>query len=322
MTNALLEGQRGTVDKDALLGRILWYTVPMTTCLDPKIVGQVMKDLGFTRRIPSPPAESDVFRRVTAKAERKKIPVDGTNHFENWLIREVNDKRDNTLVRRIVVETVDPEGKTLSYDQIVDVEFSYDPTVKPNRGIMTVNWINGFDEHTHPRAAELVEEIQSEFARWKDMYHEGVMRHWIKQTIIDMGATSVRPTGGIYFLEEKFAGKVEALETFISDHFPQNAECHSVEIPDTKKQREMIRRAIIAETTGAMDDMMVKIAEVKASGKLTPKKQLAMISEVKKLENKIGNYSKLLESDLSAIRSRGRLLQGLVSGLSTGGADD
>lgn len=313
---ALLSAQQGTVEKEALLGRILWYSVPTATCLDPKIVADKLKDLGLTRRIPGLPAESNVFRRVTADAERHGIPVDGSDDkFENVMVRPVNAKKDNTLVRRIVVETVDPSGRRLDYEQVVDIEFTYDATVIPNKGVMHVQWINGFTAVTHPRAAEVIDEIRSEFDRWKGMFDDGKMRHFVKQTIIEFGATSVRPTGGIYFLEEKYAGQVESLETFINDLFPPGAECHSVEIPDTRKQREMVKRAIEAETTGAIEAMMVEVSEIKAEGSLTPKQLVAMLGKVKKLEQKMGNYSRLLETDMKAIENRTRLLKGMVSGL-------
>lgn len=317
-----LDRQKGTVPTEALLGRILWYSVPTATCLDPKIVAE-LTDLGFTRKIPTIPSESDVFRRVTVRAERKNIPVEDTDQSENWLLRVVNARNENTLTRRLVVEHVDPSGRLvrqedgLDYKQILDIDFEIDTSVSPNKGVIKVHWINGFSPTTHPRAQLIVDEIRAEFDRWKGQFHDAIMRHWIKQTILGFGATSVRPTGGIYFLKEEFASQVEALETFITNHFPPGGECNSVEIPDTKKQREMVRRAIEAETTGAIEAMMVEVNEIKASGKLTAKQHVAMLARVKKLDAKMDDYSALLETDLSAVRTRSRLLHGMVSGLAS-----
>lgn len=311
----ILAAQQGTVDKEALLGRLLWYSVPTATCLEPKMVGTELKDLGFTRRIPGIPSESNVFRRVTTHAERHKVPVPGrTDVFENALVRSLD--KGNTLIRHVVIETVDPNGRRLEYVQPVDIEFKYDTTVSPNVGVMKVAWINGYSPLTHPLADHVVQEIKSEFSRWKGMFHDAIMRHWIKQTIIDMGATSVRPTGGIYFLEEKYAGQVEALESFITKHFPPGGECHSVEIPDTAKQREMVRRAIEAETTGAVEAMMAEVAELKASGKLTSKRYLEINLRVKNIRKKMEDYGKLLQRDMSAINSRVEILAGMTKGLS------
>ncbi len=318
MNTTVLDSQKGKVDRDALLGCILWYSVPTATCLDPKLVTDKLKDLGFTRKVPGLPAESNVFRRVTRDAVRSRIPVDGSDdQFENVMVREVNAKRDNTLVRRIVVETVDPSGRRLDYEQVVDIEFQYDPTVIPNRGVTSVHWLNGFTSATHPRAQEVIEEIKYEFQRWKGMFDDAQMRNWIRQSIVDMGATAVRPTGGIYFLEAKYMGQVDALTTFINDLFPSGAECHSVEIPDTDKQREMVKRAIEAETTGAIEDMMSRVDELKKEGKLTPKKYVAMLAEVQALEEKMANYADLLRTDISAVSNRTRILKGMVSGLSS-----
>jgi hypothetical protein len=317
-----LAAQQGTVDKEALLGRILWYSVPSATRLDPKLVTTELQGLGFTRKIPNIPADSDVFRRVSANAERRKVPIPDPNkadaflpgQFENWMIRDFTAKGD-ALGKRIVCEVVDTQGKRLSYEQIVDLTF-INPSQPGGSSTIKVDWINGWNAVNQQRAQQVVDTVLSEFKAWKGQFHDAVMRHWIKQTILGMGATAVRPTGGIYFLKEEFAGQVEALETFITDHFPPGGECHSVEIPDTSKQREMVQRAIEAETTGVVEQMMLEIADVKKAGKLTPKKFEEMNKRVREVEHKIADYSKLLETDLKAVNTRVELLAGMAKGLS------
>lgn len=317
-----LAAQQGTVDKDALLGRILWYSVPSATRLDPQLVTTELQGRGFTRKIPNVPADSDVFRRVSINAERRKVPIPDPNkkdaflpgQFENWMIRDFTAKGD-ALGKRIVCEVVDTNGKRLSYNQIVDLTFV--PASQPGgSSVIKVDWINGFNAANQTRAQEVVDDVLSGFKRWKGKFHDAVMRHWIKQTILSMGATAVRPTGGIYFLKEEFASQVEALESFIVDHFPPGGECHSVEIPDTSKQREMVKKAIEAETTGAVEQMMLEISEVKKAGKLTPKKFEEMNKRVREVENKIADYSKLLETDLKTVNTRVELLAGMTKGLS------
>lgn len=323
-THTLLDTQRGQVASEGLLGRLLWYSVPVSTRLDPQAVAVRLKELGFTRRIPTTPSESNLFRRVTAKdQERRNLPVVGhDDQFENVLIRPVNGRSDNVLVRRIVVERVDPNGRRIKSDdgldfiQVVDIEFEWDTTVSPNKGVLSVHWINGWNATTHPQAAELVDHIKSEFQNWKGMFHDAIMRHWIKQTILDMGAVAVRPTGGIYFLEEKYAHRLEALEMFIDEMMPPEADCHSLEIPDNRKQRAMVKRAIEAETLGAIETMMAKISQIRQDGKLTPKLYLQMTAEVSAMEKKMASYSSLLEADLHAVETRTQILRGMVSGLS------
>lgn len=310
----VLDAQQGA-DTSGLLGRFMWYSVPTSTCLDPKIT-QELVDQGFTKKLPHVPADSDVFRRATVQAERKKVPVNGQDdQFENWMVREVSAKNDDTMIRRIVVETVDPSGKRLDYEQIVDVEFTVDKTVTPPVTSIRTKWINGFNPTTHPRAKGVVDDVYSYYHKFKGMFHDAIMRHWIKQTILGFGATSVRPTGGIYFLEEKYAGPVDALEKFIDTHFPAGADCVCVEIPDTNKQREVIRKAIEKETTGAVESLMAEIADRKASGKITPKQIAEITKKVKAIEAKMGNYSKLLERNMSAVQTRVELLAGMVKGL-------
>lgn len=169
-------------------------------------------------------------------------------------------------------------------------------------------WLDGHNEVEYPTAKDIMAEVAVQFSKWKGKVHDAVIRLWIRHTILDMGATPVRPSGGIYFLEERYADQVEALEKFCAEVLPQGGECHSVEIPDNDKQREMIRRAIENETTGAIERKMAEIAEIRKAGRLSADKYTEMLMEISELEKKVKGYAGLLERDLSEVESRLELL--------------
>lgn len=364
MSVALLDQQKGKVDRSALLGRIMWYTVPENTMLDYTEVINELMAVGLNRHLPGQPADSDVFRRVSKNAERRRVQRSATE-FENWMMRDVASRNEDTITRRIVVEVVDSKGRRLQYEQVADIEFER-PFVIPDRTVEFVNkladidrkiaalppsarsrreklriqrvnvtqrrdncpapvnrpaklrfvWLNGFGPVSHPTAQEIMEDVERNFLQWRGMLSDQAMREWIRRQVIRMGATAVRPSGGIYFLQEQFANDVEALEAFVKKMLPVGADCHSVEIPDTDKQREMVHKAIENETIGAIESMMVEIANVRQEGKLTPKRYLAMLSEIRILENKMNGYSKLLQKDMDKVRIRLQLLDQTAKGLS------
>ena len=362
-TVAVLDDQKGKVDRSALLGRLMWYSVPESTILDYGAVISELTSLGLTKALPRYPADHDVFRRASKSAERRKVQRSDTE-FENWMIRDVASRSDDTITRRIVVEVVDRKGRRLSYEQIADIEFER-PLNVPDRSAefaakignvddkiaalgpgahtqrqklreyrlsliqrrdslptpvqrpakINFAWLNGFDDLSHPTAKEIMAECQVSFSRWRGKLGDQAIREWIRKQILIMGATPVRPSGGVYFLEERYADNVEAMETFVEKMLPPGGDCHSVEIPNNDKQREMVRRAIEAETIGEIERMMVEIANVRRAGKLTPKRHLAMLSEVRILEKKMANYSKLLEKDLGTLSIRLKLLDASAKGL-------
>lgn len=311
MTITILENQKGKVDRDALLGRLMWYSVPENTMLHHEEVVKKLTELGLDKALPSYPEDYNVFRRVSKKTERRKVQRPGNpNEFENWMIRDVASRGEDIITRRIVVEVVDPKGRRLNYEQVADVEF--------DRNLKRINfvWLNGCNEYSHPTAKEMMAELQVEYFRWRGQLNDQAIREWLRRSVLAMGATPVRPSGGVYFLEESHADKVEALEQFVADTLPAGGECHSVQIPDNDKQREMVRRAIESETTGAIEAMLTEIAKVKKEGRLTPKRYLELLAEVSALESKMNGYSKLLEKDLGSVSSRLQLLHMQTKSLS------
>lgn len=274
-----------------------------------------MEKVGLNRSLPGFPRDHDVYRRVTKDAERRKVPHNGhQDQFENWLVRDVASRGENVITRRIVCEVVDPAGRKLAYAQVADIEFVRPQVGQTNGTVWNVPsrlnfvWLDGNNEISHPTAKAIMAEVAVQFSKWRGKLGDQAMRQWIRRTILDMGATPVRPSGGIYFLEEKFADQVEALEAFCAEVLPQGGECHSVEIPDNDKQREMIRRSIEQETIGLIERKMVEIAEIRKSGKLTPDKYTEMLIEISEVQKKVGGYKGLLEKDLSALESRLELL--------------
>ena len=378
MTTTLLDSQKGTLDRDALLGRILWYTVPEATSVDHKTVVDELIARGLSQALPLHPEDHNVFKRATTSATRTKVPVPNSTDFENWLIRDIAARNDTVLNRRIVVEVVNPQGRKLSYHQVAEIEFER-PILIPDRSqefadklaeidgkiaalspgahtrraqlleyrLNTVKrrdncptpmnkparlrfvWllntdkdtVNGippgapFSELSHPTAKEIMADVQVYFARWRGKLNDQAMREWIRKEILAMGATPVRPSGGIYFLEERYADKVEALETFVKEVLPADGECHSVEIPNNDKQREMVQRAIENETIGEIERKMTEFAKIRQEGHLTEKAFLEHVSEVRILEDKMNNYTKLLEKDMSKVQNRLRLLNAQAQSL-------
>lgn len=169
-------------------------------------------------------------------------------------------------------------------------------------------WLDGANEISYPTAKDIMGEVGVQFSKWKGKVHDATIRVWIRKTIMDMGATPCRSSGGIYFLEEAYADQVEALEKFCADVLPPGGECHSVEIPNSDKQVEMVRRSIEAETIGAIERLMVEIAEIRKAGRISSDKYVEKLQEVAAMKTKISGYSELLERDLSALSSRLELL--------------
>lgn len=308
MTSALLERQKQQVDSSISLGRLMWYSVTDDTMVDHKTMVMALQKIGLNLTVPPVPRDFNVFKRVSTEAQRK-IPGSGEGITEVWMVREVAGRDETTIVRRVVMEERDSKNRKLSYQQVVDVEFNRD-TSKVN-----VAWLPGHDAMSDPTAHDIVLDILANFTKWKGKLNHYAIREWIRKTILDMGATSVRPSGGIYFLREDHAGFVEKLEEFV-ESLPGGNECHSLPLADTEKQRKMVKRAVESETRGAMEQLMTEMRNVKKEGKLTPDRFAGFLSEVKRLQFKTQEYSTLLATEVKELDSSLKILHKQVQNLS------
>lgn len=315
MTVAQLDAQKGKVDREALLGRLLWFTVPESTLLDYQ---KTLDELGrqdLTRALPLPPKDYDTFRRITSDAEKAKVP-----HFqagvqldmvENWMVRDVSSD-EKEIVRRAVVELRDAKNQKLAYEEVVDMVF-VKPTGSQTNGRLRFDWISNPTDW--PFADQMVQQVRARYNQERGKLASGVVRSWLTKTIRSMGGVACRPNGGVYFLEETLADQVETLEAFCLKHLPNGGECAVVPLIDSDKQREMIRRSIERETIGSIEEITQEINEIRREGKLTSNRYVDIQRRVKAVKAKQGKYMTMLAKDEGAIRSRLGLLETLAGEL-------
>jgi len=305
MTLNILERQKQQIDSNVSLGRLMWYSVSDDTMVDHKYVVKELTLAGLGSTIPALPRDHNVFRRVTTDAQRKTNAANSI--VENWMVRDVAGRNEDIITRRIVMEERDGKNRKLSYQQISDVEF--DRTT----GAIRFRWLQQedgtwFDTNSAPTAHAMMSDITSEFHRWRGNLNHYAIREWIRTTILEMGATAARASGGVYFLPEDRADKVEALELFVSG-LPGGSECHSLPLVDNEKQRKMVRKAIEADTNDAIDHLLSDIREIKQQGRLTPNRFASLIGEAKRLANRTKDYAGLLEQELKEMDSRLEILR-------------
>lgn len=303
MTNLLEEHIKtaNETDEALYLGRLVWYSVSDVRASHAVVIKGLV-DAGLGGSLPAVPKDFDVFRRVSSNAQRKKCPVPGTkDQFHNYLIREVDGRGKQVVVRRIVRETVDHSGKKLEYTQLRDLEFDRGTSLitvtdlPPNAG-----------SAKDVIANEITLEVRAEFHAWRGMLTSYAIREYLRKTLLGLGATCVRD--GVYFIAEDKADKVIAVENFANG--VNGSEFHSLPLLDDSKQREMIRRAFEAETQDAIDTMMADIKETRDAGKkITSDKYAEIITRFQELSLRTKEYEGLLETALDQAHSRLSLFQ-------------
>lgn len=268
----------------AELGYLLWYMVSETSIRWTDLKDALDKH-NLSQFVPRKPRNEDVFLRVAQNGHAKRVSTTNDQIHVNYLIRQVKSGGGST-VKHIVIETVDADGETLDFEDVVSLR--YDGTD------LTYATIGAGDA----TAEELALKIINDFSAARGRVDAAAVRNIIRKVLAEARAVAVRPTGGVYFVMPAYVHLIENLE-LVAETLP-GAFVHPLPLVDDRKQRDMLRRAYEAETVGEVDRSLEELSKILADkgNKITPAQYARQSAKFSTLLDKHRDYDGLLQ-DLS-----------------------
>ncbi len=217
MTMTDLNHYRAATDTtEEYLGRVVWFSQRERT-IAHSTLDTVLTAHGLGKYTPGVPADVDVFRRVTSAAKRTKEPTDREGVFQNLHVAKLADD-DTELVRRFVVEEVDPKGRALAYRECYDLIFDKATGRVTTKEILQLRPDGHPIAHYQPDyvappelATKGVQEARSTFESLRGHVNADALRT-IANRIIDGGhAVKLRETGAVYFVPKAHTGELDQL---------------------------------------------------------------------------------------------------------------
>jgi hypothetical protein len=285
---------RAAANELAWLGKIVLYSVT-DTMVKYEDLKTWMEEVGLAAFVPRRAADSDVFRRVSSNAQRKRQETDDPDVYENILVRDVSGADETTLLRRIVSERVDPKGKRLSFHPVYDLIFHKDTS------FLEANRIPG--PISSPAADAVATEIMREFPRHKGTANGNGIRETIRRTLADGFATPIREGGGVFFVPVDKLHLVDGLEALAAKI--DGTTVHSIPLVDDGKQRDLVRQSLEDESIAEIDRMQTEIADILKKRKaVSAERRASLLRRFKALQAKAERYAELLEDTLGATNAR------------------
>jgi hypothetical protein len=284
------------------LGRLCWYTISESSTIDHAAFCRLLIENNIADILPPGPRAVDVFKRGCTANHRKRIPS-GTNMFDNYWFTEV-DKDNNGVWKVLVRETVDSKGHTVQHEQMYKLFFD-----------RLTHQIIVEDIHTTGDTAiceEIIAAVTKYFLVMNNMLPPYHIREHIRKLILSMHATIVRPSGGVYFISERFAEKVIALENVVAT-LGDGSQCHSLPLLDDMKQRLMLKKAFEDESIDTVDTILGEMREVIMKKKTISSSVLGNYrKQVAELKGKVKEYSSILSDNLGMVDSRLEMMDKLM----------
>lgn len=208
-----------------IIGHLTWYGISEMLITRDELRGKLTA-VGLDGFMPHEIRLPDAFRRATSDKHRKKV---SDEVYENYLFREVSSDRQ-MIQRNIIVETVDGRGKRLNYDPIAATL-----VLDKLNATITIS-------HTNVLAGQLALEAKSKFDIYRENYGSTTLRTVAMNIVKSMAPTPVRPSGGVYFIPERYTGRLDNLLQFLRSL--DKAEGEKVPLINTRDMKGMITRKL------------------------------------------------------------------------------
>lgn len=280
--------ERVKLAPSAWLGQAVAFRVAEACRISHDDLRKQLKQIGLEEHLPRAPKDEDVFRRVSSAHQRKRVPTSNSAVFENYLIRDVG-RGQRKVTKQIVVEQVDAENKRLAYEPAVQLDFD-------NGAITTMTLATAVDP---TQALNLAELIEKDYAADRGHLNSYAIRQMLRSILDDSGAVPFL-TGGIYFVSPVWTNRITDVEAMAVP----GMELHSFPIIDDKKQREMLRRSIEAETNEAMDALLKEIEEIENGPEITTDKFGLLNERRQAILAKAKDYADMLDETLGNTQFR------------------
>jgi hypothetical protein len=291
---------------DAILGHVAWYFVA-DTLVDHAELTRLLKDNGLGAFVPWRPGDTDVFRRVCTAAQTRREPTHDPEVFVSVMVRDVSHGNEEILVKRIVVERVNPSGRKLGFEEQYDLHFT------KKTGHLEVRQTNPVID---PVARRVAQEIPRQYLATRGHVNGAAIRGVINRALVGSQATSVRPSGGVYFVMDAHATVLEGLKAL--SHHVEGMFLASTPLPDNREQREMLRESFEFSAEAEIGSIQAEITTLLKSGEdVTGAKMAALTARVNELRTKAAAYTELLETNLgrttAGVEILGRQLATLIT---------
>lgn len=214
--------------EESTLGHLEFHTI--SECeITRNELNKLLIAHGFEKYLPKEISPSDAFRRATTDIQKSKVETGNPDIFVNYLVREVYSDRTE-IVRKIVVETVDKAGKTLSY--------------QPEEA--TIRYDKKADKVEYTASSYLTEGLINEaialFEKHRITYNSRHIREMVFNIIGSFSPISLKPSGGVYFVPAKFTTELTDFIKLVNQL--GESEAYKIPLIRNDENTDMVRKKL------------------------------------------------------------------------------
>lgn len=300
-------------DMEAItVGDVFFYSVPDQHVTAAK-ARKLFRDLGLDEAfLPAARKAVDVFEEACRKQESRRVNGNKTEVKVDKVLE--NSDQSVYQVTRLVRNL---EDELIDHPKAMRVRF-----MKKRTDDQIV--VDELDPETYESLKALEAGIREHFTAHASQLPGQKIRNTIRNYVEALGATNVRSSGGVYFLQKKHRQTLKNLRAFLFGLYGEEyAEFHLIPLADTASQREMLRKHFVANTMREIDETIQRYAErLKNTGRKVRKDMVAQArADRQRIKELVAEYQDLLQDELGDLELKLPVLDQQIYKLAEAGGE-
>jgi hypothetical protein len=281
------------------LGYLTWFSISdcrvTKSQLEAAFAAAGLDEKGLPKEI----SPRDAFRRACKAGEIRTQEL-GNGRFLNILIRDVKSDKDQ-IIRQLVREVVDAKNIRLEYLPVADLVFTED-----NLHVIPRQLMNGHEQ----KSLRCIEEA---YTVEKDHYNGRTIRDIVQDALWGCSPVSVRQSGGVYFVPEKYGDTMKSLQAFVKDvnnyvTTGGRSALYMIPVIDAEEQRQMLQESLEDQVKNETETMIEEMTKMLKSGlKVTQAVAQKYIERAKGLRSLVKEYAEVLDDQKLASKANDEL---------------
>jgi SHS2 domain-containing protein len=154
-------------------------------------------------------------------------------------------------------------------------------------------------DHLNDLVVETLEMFHTNFEFALEHIDAQAIRRMVRDQLTAMGAIAIRRQGSVYFAPIKEKARTLALEQFCAQ-MGTGSVFHSIPLPDTTKQREMIHQAFQEEVHEEATQLITELRRIHATeAVITAKAWIEYQKKLKQLQANFGVYGDMVGMEMT-----------------------
>jgi hypothetical protein len=264
-----------------VLGFMAWYSIG-EQLINRETLREYLVESGLDDGyMPAEIRIPDAFRRASKAVECKKESNE-EGVFYRYLVREVVSDR-KMIQRNIVKETVDSKTARLKYAEKEAIL-----VLEKEEGVLRIASVT-------EEGSRLGQQVADLFQQYKSYHDARAIRSMCLTILKSMSPTSMRSSGGVYFVPAKYQEKLSQMIQFI--RLVDKGEGDLIPLINTKESLEMIRHNAIRQ----INETFSRLRGAHDNPDLTAAEITAIVEDTHLAMNIVKDYREMIVGDLNKL---------------------